>query len=311
MFKKIYNEIVKADKIIILRHKGPDYDAYGSQIGLYYSLKKKFPKKTIYVYGDENANNPFDKRMDNINKEDYTDSIVIIVDTSCAGLMIDENYKLAKKVIVLDHHDNIPEMGDITYMRSDYSSAAELVTEFLYKSKIAIPKEAADYLYLGIAGDSNRFYYRGTSSNTFKMASILIDSGADIQNIYKLMQKDEKENERHFRGYVLSNFKTYDKVAYCYISKDIRDEYGVSDSFASRGCVNLLSGIENIEAILNFTEGEDGSTVYVEFRSKNIPVMEIAKKYGGGGHLLACGCRIQVGDDYMNIVKEVNAEVSK
>ena len=312
MFKKILKEIVKYNKIIILRHKNPDYDAYGSQFGLQCALKNAYPKKEILVAGDDNQNNPTGRKMDELKSTDYLHSLVIVVDTSCKALMYDENYLLADKVCVLDHHDNDPDVGDLVIIKKDYSSAAELITEFLYKSNITITKEAADLLYLGIAGDSNRFLYRGTTSNTFKMCSILLDAGADIINIYKTMQKDEKENEKHFRGYILSNFKVEGKVAYNYVTKEVRKKYHVPDTFSSRGCVGLLAGISGVESFLNFTEADDDQgTVYVEFRSKDIPIIDIAKRHGGGGHMLACGCRIKIGDDYMKIVEEVNEEIKR
>ena len=310
MFKKILKEINRYNKIIILRHKNPDYDAYGSQLGLYEALKNAYPKKEIYVCGDDNQNNPFNKKMDQLNSTDYLNSLVIIVDTSCKALMFDENYMLADEIIVLDHHENEPDVGDIVITKSEYSSASELVTEFLTSVNIKITKQAADYLYLGIVGDSNRFLYRGTTSNTFKMVAELLDCGADIINIYKVMQKDEKENEKRFRGYILSSFKVKGKVAYNYVTKETRDKYHIPYTFSSRGCVGLLAGISNIEAFINFTE-DDEDLIYVELRSKDIPIIEVAKKHDGGGHSLACGCRIKIGEDYLKIVDEANEEINK
>ena len=310
MYKKILNEIIKHQKIIIIRHKNPDFDAYGSQLGLYYSLKNNFKDKDIYVAGDENDNNPFLKKMDILSLDDYKDALVIVVDTSTIALLNDDYYKNADKVVVLDHHNNEPELGDYTVVKSDYSSASEVVTEFLTESKLKITKESADALYLGIAGDSNRFLYRGTTSNTFKMCSVLLDASADIIEVYKMMQKDEAENEKRFRGYILSTFIIKDRVAYNYVSKEDRDKYGVSFSFSSRGCVNLLSGIKGVDAFINFTVADDNETVYVELRSKDIPILNVAKAHDGGGHNLACGCRINVGDDYMLIVDELNKEIS-
>ena len=56
-FDLILNTIKEFKKIIIIRHKGPDYDAYGSQFGLYYALKENFKDKEILLDGDDNANN--------------------------------------------------------------------------------------------------------------------------------------------------------------------------------------------------------------------------------------------------------------
>ena len=52
MFEKIL-ELIKAHKrIIIHRHKNPDGDALGSQIGLYHIIKDSFAHKEVFMVGD-------------------------------------------------------------------------------------------------------------------------------------------------------------------------------------------------------------------------------------------------------------------
>ncbi|MCK5762006.1 MAG: bifunctional oligoribonuclease/PAP phosphatase NrnA, partial [Candidatus Izimaplasma sp.] len=55
--------------------------------------------------------------------------------------------------------------------------------------------------------------------------------------------------------------------------------------------VNQMSGMEDINIWANFTMDEE-NIVQVELRSKKIPIVDIAHKYGGGGHALACGCTL-------------------
>ena len=305
MFQKIYQEIRKHNKIIIIRHKSPDYDAYGSQLGLYYALKNAFPHKLILVDGDDNNNNIFKKAMDMVTVADYKDSLVFLVDQSSENMLVNDYYKYADKIIILDHHENEGEFADIAIIKKDYSSASELVTEFLVETKIPITKEAANCLFIGIAGDSNRFLYKGTTSNTFKVAAILYDSGADIVDDYNIMQREESESDKRFKGYILSNFKIKDRVAYIYISKEERERFNAGDCFASRGTINLLSGIEGVDAFVNFTEMDD-QIVSCEFRSKSISILDVAKYYNGGGHALACGARIPLDYDYMEVVDKLN-----
>ncbi len=308
MYEEVLKLILEYKKIIVIRHKQPDYDAYGSQIGLALSLRQKYPEKIILMDGDENANNVLSILMDKVDKEDYIGSLVILTDQSSVKMLNDENFRLADKVIIIDHHESTPDFGDLVIIKPSYSSASEMITEFLDESLIEIPKEAADALYIGMVGDSARFLYKGTTANTFNMASILIDAGADIFADYKIMSKDESVNQKKFKGYVLSNFKTYDKIAYVMIDKKTRDSFSLDASYASRGSVNLLSGIEGIEAFVNFTESDEGE-IYTEIRSKEISVVDIAKAYGGGGHALACGATISSFEEAEELVKKLNEQV--
>lgn len=288
----------------------PDYDAYGSQFGLYYALKEAFPNKTILLDGDDNDSNFYNVKMDHLSEKDYENSLVILVDQSSLLMLKDENFRRASKMIIIDHHESTPDFGDVVLIRPNYSSASELVTEFLFTEGLPITEQSANALFIGIVGDSNRFLYSGTSANTFKMCEILIESGADIIADYKIMQKEETENQKRFKGFILSSFIIEGDVAYNIVSKEERSKYGIDAFFSSRGSVNLLSGIINTKAFVNFTETDD-SKYYVEIRSKEIPVVNVAKAFGGGGHELACGTTIGSFGQISNIIKALNEEVNK
>lgn len=309
-FDKVLKLIKQYKKIILIRHQNPDYDAYGSQFGLYYSLKENFKDKEILLDGDDNVNNFFNKEMDKLTDEDYKGALVILTDQSALNMLCDERFRIADKLIILDHHNATPDFGDVVIIKPDYSSAAELITEFLFEAKLTIPKKAADALYIGMVGDSNRFYYKGTTSRTFKMAMVLVDAGADLTADYKLMTKDEDESYKRIKGYVLSNFVVDKKVAYIIVPKEVRDKIGVTTNQASRGTTTLLSGLTGCEAWVNFTES-DTNEYYVEIRSKTISVVEVAKSIGGGGHELACGATIPIDTNLQDIINKLNEAVGE
>ncbi|MCR5741192.1 MAG: bifunctional oligoribonuclease/PAP phosphatase NrnA [Gammaproteobacteria bacterium] len=307
IFKQIYDEILKHDKIILIRHKNPDYDAYGSQFGLYFSLKEAFKDKKFYVSGDDNINNFLNRKMDVLTPSDYKDSLVILTDQSSEDMLYDTNYKYADKIAIIDHHESHPTFAQIVLIRTDYSSASELAAEFLIESNIPITKESADALFIGISSDSNRFLYKGTSDHTFDVVSHLIKRGADIISDYKVMAKEESESFKRLKGYVLSNFKLENKLAYAIVPKEVRQLLNLDANAATRGTVNLLSYMENCEVWAVFTETDEGKCM-VEVRSKEIPVVEVCKSVGGGGHALACGATtpsMEYKDIILNGLREV------
>jgi len=314
MKTKEYDSVLKLikeyNKIILIRHENPDYDAYGSQFGLYYALKENFKDKTILMDGDDNNNNFYNQPMDKLSDDDYKGALVILTDQSAENMLVDLRYKLADKLIILDHHESEPDFGDLVIIKPKYSSASELVAEFLYEEKLSVPKKAADALYIGIVGDSFRFYYRGTTANTFSIAAKLVESGADIIADYKLMTKDEEECFKRIKGYVLSNFIVDKNVAYIIIPKDVRLKIGCTINQASRGTTALLSGLSGCEAWANFTESDDNE-YYVEIRSKEISVVDVAKSIGGGGHELACGATIPIDSNINDIIDKLNKVVGK
>lgn len=51
-FKSLLKKIKDFDKIVIYRHEMPDFDAFGTQMGLYYWIKDNFPLKEVHYVGD-------------------------------------------------------------------------------------------------------------------------------------------------------------------------------------------------------------------------------------------------------------------
>ncbi|RLA76215.1 MAG: bifunctional oligoribonuclease/PAP phosphatase NrnA [Epsilonproteobacteria bacterium] len=295
MYEKILKLIREYETIIIHRHKNPDMDAYGSQLGLKNIIELNFPTKKVYVVGDEN-NFAFLGAMDVIDDSIYSNALVIVVDVAVAVLVSDDRYKLAKHVLVIDHHLNSSDIADTEFINSDCIACAQIIADIALTEDLIIDKEAATALFGGLATDSGRFLYPNTTAKSFEIAAYLARKGADIQYIYDNLYT-ESLNFKKLKGYFINNFKTTEnKVAYMKNNTSVKDEFGVTTFIVSRAMVNQMSGIEGIEIWANFTMDEDGK-VQSELRSKRIPIVDIAKKYGGGGHLLACGCTLSSFED--------------
>lgn len=290
MYKRIIGLIEKYETIIIHRHKNPDGDALGSQLGIKRLIELNYPSKRVYAVGDENVF-AFLGKMDIIDDNIYNNALVIILDVSVSRLVSDDRYKLADHVIIIDHHLNPADIGDTVYINSEYIACAEIVCDIAIKNNWKLDSAGATSLFTGIVTDSGRFLYPHTLSNTFKTAAYLIDNGADIQGVYDKLYT-VKLNYTKLKGYFLNNFKTTkNNVAYMKNDLSIKNKYGVSTFTVSRAMVNQMSGMEGINIWANFTMDED-NIVQVELRSKKISIVHIARKYGGGGHELACGCTL-------------------
>jgi len=290
MYEKILKLISGYDTIVIHRHKNPDMDAYGSQLGLKRIIELNFPSKKVYVVGDEN-NFAFLGKMDLIDDDIYSNALAIVVDVAVSALVSDDRYKLAKHVLVIDHHLNSSDIADTEYINSDYIACAQIIADIALAENLKLDKEAATVLFGGLATDSGRFLYPNTTAKSFEIAAYLAREGADIQYIYDNLYI-ETLNFKKLKGYFINNFKTTkNKVAYMKNDTSVKDEYDVTTFVVSRAMVNQMSGIKGIEIWANFTMDEDGK-IQSELRSKKIPIVEIARKYGGGGHSIACGCTL-------------------
>ena len=122
MFEQVLQLIQEYNTIIIHRHNKPDGDAMGSQIGLKHILKENFPKKQIYMVGDDPRFFSFmeDSVMDEVPDSVYDGALAFILDCGSSSLISDNRYSLAKKTVRFDHHLFCETIADVV---ADVSSS--------------------------------------------------------------------------------------------------------------------------------------------------------------------------------------------
>ena len=308
---KIIEKINAYEEILIYRHVNPDLDAYGSQLGMYAFLKANYPFKNIVLMGqeDEGLNKIFLPEGMPITKPTGKKALAIGLDTANRE-RIDGDLSLAQEVIKIDHHLVVDQFGDLNYERVDASSCAEIVTlligEVLGSYNLSV--QGARALYIGIVGDSNRFLYRNTSRHTFEAASILIDQGIDIEEIYASMYV-RKEKDLQVTKYILNHYKNAGGFAYYYLSDETLKTLGISRNEGSN-YVNVLSNVEEFKIWGAITENKEAGNIRVSLRSRQYPVNEVASRYHGGGHMLAAGATLETIDQLPDLINDVQEVIA-
>ncbi len=306
MEEKILALIKEHNSIVIGRHKNPDFDAYGSQFGLYYALREAFPEKRIYVVGDTNSLNYFEV-MDAVTDNIYKESLLIILDTVASQMLEEEIYANYDKLVLIDHHRNDPDIKyDLYYQNVDASSTAEIVTSFILKWGMNINYNAARALYIGILGDTGRFLYNNTTPESLHYASILLEKGIDIQEIHNMLYLESKENKIIKNAFFRSVKYTKKNVAYRKNKLSFLKRFNLKSQYVSRGMVNQMAGMKEVPIWVNFTFDTKSKRILCELRSRKHPVVDIAKKYGGGGHLYAAGCFLETWADTKKVLRDLD-----
>lgn len=305
MKETIFNLIEQYDSIIIARHKKPDLDAYGSQFGFYYALKEKYPNKKIYKVGDTNPQNYFEA-LDEIGEDIYKESLVFILDTVAKQMLDDGIYQNYDKLILIDHHKNDPDIAhDIAYQIKDASSCSEIIADLLMEWDIPINEASARALYMGIIADTGRFRYSSTSSKTLMIASKLLEKGIDIARIHDMLYTETKESKQLKNMFFNLVEYTSKNVAYRKNDLAFLEKYNLTTNYCSRGLINQMAGMDEVNIWVNFTEDRKTNAVICEIRSRDIPVIDVAKKYGGGGHASACGCTLSSWEETDRVLEDL------
>ena len=306
MFTQLLDKIKEYDTIVIHRHSNPDGDALGSQIGLKNILKENFPEKTVYVVGDMTARFSFmeDSVMDVIDDSVYENALAIVLDTSASHLISDDRYKSAKATARMDHHIFCEKICEVEVTNTSYESCCGLITEFAVQTGLKLNSLAAKSLYTGMVTDSGRFRYDSTNSNTFRLASKLLETGFDTGEVYAGLYADDFEHVKLRAQFILKIKFTECNVGYIYTTKEELASYGVSTFTISRGMVGTMGDLRGVDIWVNFTETEEG--VLAELRSSKYNINPVAVKYGGGGHQKASGATLKNYDEAMMMLEDLN-----
>ena len=291
VLKQIYKKIKSYKTIIIHGHIRPDGDCYGAQFGLKNMIQNGFPDKKVYVVGQTSDFVSFVGKPDEIEDKVYTGALSIVVDTATADRISDQRYKFGKEVIKIDHHIPVDHFGDIQWVDTTFPSCAQMMAYFSTQFKrLKITKPGAVAMYTGILTDTGRFKYRGVSRLTHEMAGMLLEHGADVEEIDRYLSSESFDMLR-FKGYVYMNFETTDKgFVYLKITEELYKSYNLTYEQAS-SVIGMLGGIEGYPIWAIFIE--DADVVRVRLRSNGPDIDKVANQFRGGGHAKASGATLE------------------
>lgn len=299
---QILRQIEKYQTIIIHRHRRPDPDAVGSQLGLKNGLQAAFPEKNIYAVGKEITGLAWVGSMDIIPDSTYENALVIVIDTANVARIDDDRFKNGDKLIKIDHHPNDEPYGDLMWVEPGRSSCSEMVTFFLDDNiPLLLTDEAARNLYIGIVGDTGRFMYASTPE-TFIAVSKLYHFSIDYERVNREMSSISLVQAR-FSGKVYDEMKVEDHVGWITLTK-AEIEAGHLGNEGTNFVVGMFGSIKEVLVWANFIENDDGS-YRVRLRSKGPNVNEIAKLHNGGGHDMASGAKAKDQTEIDQIIKEL------
>lgn len=293
------------DIVHIYRHTRPDPDAIGAANGLAEIIATNC-SKSVRVAGDDELDMQAmpDSRYGAPRDGDYSYRVLaIVVDTSTASRIDGDGYMRADTVVKLDHHpvnQTDPEYtyADFEHVDTGSSSAAELVTAIATRNEWEISRRAAEFLYIGLLGDTGAFSYN-TYPGTFAAAATLAATGIDVVEIKKATATRTVAQVAAY-GFTAVSMARFDKDAGFHltrVNKTVMDYHGFNADDAHTA-VNAARTMEGLEAWAVAVELEDqvddnGCPLFrVSLRSNGPIINDIASRFGGGGHPLAAGCTV-------------------
>jgi len=298
MINQIAEIIKKGRSFLVTSHVRLDGDAVGSELALYEALRGL--GKDVVVYNQDRTPQLYAFLPDAgviVNRLGPLDGYdaVFVLDCSEIERVGDEAPRIAgvRQIVNIDHHISNDRYGHLTLTDPEASSTGEMVFRLLDGMGVEITGDMAVNLYTAILTDTGAFRYSNTGPGTFAAAGRLLERGADPAWIAQQVYETFPAVKIRLLGRALTTleFDWQGRIAALTVSKKMLDEAGAQWEH-TEGFVEFPRSIEGVQVAAFLSEIGEG-TYKVSLRSKGrFNVEEVARKFGGGGHINAAACRI-------------------
>lgn len=305
----------KATKIVIIQADNPDGDSLASTLALEEILGDMGKQTYLYCGVDIPGYLKHISGWDRVSKDIPAQfDLSIIVDTSALVLLEKletsrfRGWVASRPVIVLDHHAGV--VCDIPYASLVINDAEAVATgEVIYKLTQqhgwALNLQAKTHIATSILSDSLGLTSEGTSHVTYRIMADLIESGVDRPALEEARRAFMKMPEPVFRYKARLIERTEilnkGKIAMVDIPHEELMEYSP-----------LYNPAPLIQTDMLQTEGVLVAVVLKHYRDGKITgsircghgagiAADLAKSFGGGGHVYAAGFKITNGQPFNEV----------
>ncbi len=295
---ELLEAIERAQRILLCTHINPDGDAIGSTLAICHALRA-MGKEAIPCCGD-----PVPGKLWFLPGADWVKTPDEIADRQFdLGFALDAAdegrlgsaaalFRRCPITIQVDHHPTNPLYANINGVDGDAAATGCVVYRLLLKMNQPVTGDIAKCLYTAISTDTGNFSFKNTDGEAFAIVAELMRAGLPLNEMSRNLFLMQEEAHIRLLGRALSTLRLFagGKCAcMCLRPEDYRFSYAGPEH--SDGIVNYAMNLWGVEMAYLADEKEDGM-VKVSLRA--LPprdVAVVAQKFGGGGHVLAAGCR--------------------
>ena len=282
-----------AQKIVLTAHVNPDGDAIGSSLGLMHILREMGKEVSVIIDDDIPSIFSILPGVENIQKthenmQEVPADLLVVLDTALDRIGKVQEFVKAP-VLNIDHHITNKEDKVRVYVDPKRAATCEIVYELAKELEIPFTRNSALCIYTGIATDSGFFRYSNTTPFTMRAAAELMEYEVMPNYVSEAMELKSYEVVQGMAK-ALSTMNVFHdgKAAGLFLD----DELSASIE-STEGFIDMIRVIEGVDvAVLLKCKAEN--VCRVSMRSKRTDVSSIAMSFGGGGHIKAAGCTLEM-----------------
>ncbi|MGI8908879.1 MAG: DHH family phosphoesterase [Candidatus Sumerlaeaceae bacterium] len=283
------------DDFLIVGHLRPDGDCLGSCLGLKHLLQNMGKKARFYTHGplpDFFSYLPGFQDILTTRPHDCTGPTLCV--DSADPERVHETFSPTGLVVNIDHHISNTCYGTVNWVDSEATAAGEQIYHLAAALDQPITAAIATCLYTALMTDTGGFRFSNTDDITFRVASSLVEAGADPAAIAEAVFDSRKPGAVKLTGeiYATLNYEFGGQFVWNEVTQKMFDDAGGADA-EPEGLSSDLRSIQGVEVSVLLYETPEAQC-RIGFRSRGkVNVAELAALLGGGGHHNASGALIR------------------
>ena len=299
-FDSIRAALASAHRVLVLSHMRPDGDALGCTIAFALHLQRRgcevrawnedgLPLKFSYL--------PHAHLIQPPPSAPESFDAVVALDTSTRERLGNCLHAVAGSppIINVDHHVSNERYGVVNVVDPTAPATGQILFEYLRYFQEPIDSEMAANLFAAISTDTGSFQYHGTNARTFQAAAALVEAGVDVASLSQKMYDSQPRRRLDLLRHALNSARFTCNEQVVSFTLTLSDAKALSvQPEDNEGIIDHLRSVEGV-VVAVFFEEMNGGKVRVSVRSKDVrvDVCEVCRQFGGGGHPLAAGARIE------------------
>lgn len=279
------------DHFLILTHRRPDGDTLGSAAGLAQGLSDA--GKTAFILSNPEVTARY---LPYVRKywapDGYKPSYIIAIDIASPGLFpVNRQSDGGDIALCIDHHPSNTGYAGATCLDTAKSSCGEIIYDILTALSGGVSADTAASLYIAVSTDTGCFAYSNTNANSHHIAGALVDAGAPIGEINKVLFRTKAKSRILIEANIISGMEFFfgGAAAIATVTRDMMTNAGAGENEMD-DIAAIPNAIEDVVVGITIRELTGPEDCKVSIRTTPlVNANTLAQRFGGGGHAMASG----------------------
>lgn len=315
---KIEDILNDAKTVVIIQADNPDGDSLSSALAMEQILGDLGKQPHLYCAIDIPDYLKHLPGWDRVNKDmpSKFDASIIVDDS--AVLLLEKleqspyrSWVASKPVIVLDHHADVK--CDIPYATvvlndNDAVATGEVIYYLTQQLNWSLNLQAKSLIASSILSDSLGLTSEGTTAGTYRIMADLIEAGVDRPALEEARRELSKMPEiiYRYKGELIKRTELHARGQLALVAIPHKELMEYSPLYNPAPLVqNDMLQVEGVKLAVVLKQYNDGKTTGAIRCGFGVKIAaDLAKHFGGGGHVYASGFKIDNGKSFSDIKAE-------